>query len=72
MSDQKEILNIKTKDWTKVVGSQIQAMGDLPPSSLDNKQQTSSGQHKTCTTVKIIEKYEVNLIQCDARETPQD
>lgn len=71
MPDQKEILN-NIKNWRlDKVGSQLQEMGDLLSSSLDNKQQTCSGQCKTCTTVKMVVKYEVDLIWCDARETPQ-
>lgn len=42
--------------------SYIQAVGDLFSSILHNNKKVTSGQHKTCTTVKMVVKYQANLM----------
>lgn len=42
--------------------SHIQAVGDLFSSILHNNKKVTSGQHKTCTTVKMVVKYQANLM----------
>lgn len=51
--------------------SHIQAVGDLFSSILHNIKKVTSGQHKTCTTVKMVVKYQANLMWWDAKETCQ-